>query len=98
MRTFAEGVAAVLISVLGVADGGIGGFARGILDLARGILGLAVQILHGACCLAGAAGNLGFRITGHIANRAFDFTGGILGRAGDSILIHRVDSLKLSVG
>src|SRR5205823_14399829 len=40
LRTFAEGVAAVLISVLGVADGGIGGFARGILDLARGILGL----------------------------------------------------------
>src|SRR6266446_7745740 len=89
LRTFAEGVAAVLISVLGVADGGIGGFARGILDLTRGILGLAVQILHRACRLAGAAGSLGFRIAGDIADRALDFTGDILCRAYNSVLVHR---------
>ena len=71
-------------------------YGRRILDLARDILGLAVQILHRACRLADAAGSLGFRIAGHIADCAFDFTSDILGRAGDPILIHRILSLRLA--
>src|SRR6202011_2645690 len=83
LRAIAEGLAAVLIGALGVADGGIGG-------VARGVLGLAVQVLHRAFGLTGAARGLGLSIACDIADSAFDFTGEILCRAGNSILVHRV--------
>src|SRR5260370_11517717 len=86
LRTIAKGLAAVLIGVLDVADGGISG-------VARSILGLAVQVLHRACGLAGPTRGLGFRVTDYIANGALDFTGEILDRAGNPILFHRAHSL-----
>src|ERR1700681_3331682 len=52
LRTVAQRIAAVLVSVLGHADGGIGG-------VARGILGLAVQVLHRSLGFPGAARGLG---------------------------------------
>jgi hypothetical protein len=45
LRAVTEGIAAYLISVLGVADGGIYSFARRIL-------GVAIQVLRRACRLA----------------------------------------------
>ena len=78
----ANGVAAVFIGVLGIVDGGIGG-------VAGGILGLAVEILHRAGGFARAALGLRLRIASHVANSAFDLTGKILGRADNSILVHR---------
>ena len=72
----------IVVGVLGVADGGIGG-------IARGILGLAVQVLHGTCGFTGAARRLGLSIASHVADGAFDLTGEILCRTGNSILIHR---------
>src|ERR1700692_3913697 len=81
LRSVAQSLAAVLISILGVADGCIAG-------VARDVLGLAVQILHRACGLAGVTRGLGLSIARHIANGALDFTGDILGRANNSILVH----------
>ena len=78
----ANGVAAVFIGVLGIVDGGIGG-------VAGGILGLAVEILHRAGGFARAALGLRLRIASHVADSAFDLTGKILGRADNSILVHR---------
>src|SRR5882724_11924496 len=85
-RTLAQSLAAVLIGVLGVAGGGVAG-------VARGILGLAVQILHRAGGLADMARSLRLSVACHIADSAFDFTGNILCRAGNSILVHRAHSL-----
>jgi hypothetical protein len=48
LRAITEGIAAYLISVLGVADGGICSFARRIL-------GVAIQVLRRACRLADPA-------------------------------------------
>ena len=39
--------------------------------------------------LAQPAGSLGLRVTGGIADNTFDFSGKILCRAGNSILVHR---------
>ena len=60
------------------------------------ILGLAVQILHRARGLAGAALDLGLSVACHIADSAFNFTGNILCRAGNSILVHRAHSFYAS--
>src|SRR3981189_1876046 len=87
LRAVAKGLAAVLIGALRIADGGISG-------VARGVLGLAVQVLHRAFGLTGAARGLGLSIARDIADSALDFTGDILGRAGDSILVHRAHSLR----
>src|SRR6267378_4328095 len=67
LRAVTESVATVLISVFGVADGGIRSFARCIL-------GLAVQVLRCACRLADAACCLGLCVAGDIADGALDLT------------------------
>src|SRR3954454_17524618 len=78
----ANGVAAVLIGVLGIIDGRIGG-------VAGDILGLAVEILHRAGGFARAALGLCLRIASQVANSAFNLACKILGRTGNSILVHR---------
>ena len=82
-----ESIAAVLISVFGVVDGGI-------RSLARCILGLAIQVLCCACRLADAACCLGLCVAGDIAYGALELTGEILRRAGDSIRLHGAYSLR----
>src|SRR5450631_2890450 len=80
LRAVTESVAAVLISVFGVADGGIRSFARSIL-------GLAVYVLRRACRLTDAACCLGLCGAGDIADGALN-PSEILRRAGKSILVH----------
>src|ERR1700759_1300134 len=82
-----ESIAAIVISVLGIAHGRI----RGV---ARGIFGLAVEVLRRACRFAGPARCLSLCITSEPANGAFDFTGDILRRAGNSIFVHGAPYLK----
>ena len=54
---------------------------------------LAIEILHRPGGFPGAARGLGLGIACDIADSAFDLTGDILCRAGDSILVHRGYSL-----
>ena len=88
MRAVTESIAAVRISVFGVAGGGI-------RSVSSRILGLAVQILYRTCGLTGASRGLGFCVTGDIAEGALDLTGEIFCRAGNPILVHCAHSLKL---
>src|SRR5579883_2497993 len=87
LRAVTEGVAAVLISVLRVVDGGVG-------SVARCVLGLAVEILRRAGSLAGPARCLTGCIIYDTAGGAFDLTGEILRRACNSILVHGAPILK----
>ena len=87
LRAVAQRIAAVLVSILGVPRRGVTDAARSVFDL---VLGLAVKILRFPAHLADTTGSLGLRIIRHIADRALDSTGKILGRTGNSILIHRV--------
>src|ERR1700750_533704 len=81
-------IAAILISVLGIADGGVRG-------LAYRILGLAVQVLRRARRLADPARGLRFRVASDTADCALDLAGVILRRADDPILVHCCTVLKM---
>src|ERR1700722_10165455 len=71
LRTVAESIATVCVSVLGIIDGGLA-------HLTRGILGLSIQILHCPGRLTGTARGLGLGVPRHCADSAFELTGDIL--------------------
>jgi hypothetical protein len=81
LRAVAESIAAVLVSVFCVADGGI-------RSIACRIFGLAVQVLRRSRRLADFARGLGHCITGNTADGALDLTREIPRRAGNSIVVH----------
>ena len=81
LRTVTESIAAVLVSVFCVVNGGIRSFARRIF-------GLAVQVLRRSRRLADLARSLSPCITGNTADGAFDLTREILRGANNSILVH----------